>query len=113
SSDLEARGRRFESCQAHHPLFHVDSAHGNQAQRPSPHRELLGHDPPGAGAGRAPQALYFIADYHALTTLHAGDELRLHTREVAATWLALGLDPERSLLYRQSDVPEVMELAWI
>ncbi|MGH9481648.1 MAG: tryptophan--tRNA ligase, partial [Terriglobales bacterium] len=57
--------------------------------------------------------LYFIADYHALTTLHAGDQLRQHTREVAATWLALGLDPKHDLLYRQSDVPEVMELAWI
>jgi tryptophanyl-tRNA synthetase len=59
------------------------------------------------------RCLYFIADYHALTTLHNGDELRLHTREIAATWLALGLDPERMLLYRQSDVPEVPELAWI
>jgi len=59
------------------------------------------------------QGFYFIADYHALTTLHVGDQLRLHTREVAATWLALGLDPQRSLLYRQSDVPEATELAWI
>jgi tryptophanyl-tRNA synthetase len=59
------------------------------------------------------QCLYFIADYHALTTLHNGSELRSHSLSVAATWLALGLDPTRNLLYRQSDVPEVMELAWI
>ncbi len=59
------------------------------------------------------RCLYFIADYHALTTLHKGEELRQYTREIGATWLALGLDPERALLYRQSDVPEVMELAWI
>ncbi|HXR96595.1 MAG TPA: tryptophan--tRNA ligase [Terriglobales bacterium] len=59
------------------------------------------------------QCLYFIADYHALTTLHNGAELRAHSLSVAATWLALGLDPTRNLLYRQSDVPEVMELAWI
>jgi tryptophanyl-tRNA synthetase len=59
------------------------------------------------------EALYFIADYHALTTVHRRDELAALTREVAATWLAFGLDPERTLFYRQSDVPEVFELAWI
>lgn len=59
------------------------------------------------------QCLYFIADYHALTTLHEGKEIRANTLAVAATWLALGLDPETALLYRQSDVPEVMELNWI
>ncbi|HVB39350.1 MAG TPA: tryptophan--tRNA ligase [Terriglobales bacterium] len=62
------------------------------------------------------QCLYFIADYHALTTLHDGAALRANTAALAATWLALGLDvnaPEGALLYRQSDVPEVMELAWI
>lgn len=59
------------------------------------------------------RCLYFIADYHALTTIHDAKELRQLTREVAATWLALGLDPARVTLYRQSDVPEVFELAWI
>lgn len=58
-------------------------------------------------------ALYFIADYHALTTVTDPEELRFMSRDVAATWLALGLDPERALLYRQSDVPELFELAWI
>jgi tryptophanyl-tRNA synthetase len=58
-------------------------------------------------------ALYFIADYHAVTTVHDGAELAHLTREVAATWLAFGLDPERVLFYRQSDVPEIFELAWI
>ncbi|HWG37559.1 MAG TPA: tryptophan--tRNA ligase, partial [Terriglobales bacterium] len=84
--------------------------------KPSGHPHIgnyLGMIRPALALAERHQALYFIADYHALTTLHVGDELRLHTREVAATWLALGLDPERSLLYRQSDVPEVMELAWI
>jgi len=59
------------------------------------------------------RALYFIADYHALTTLHDGDALRELSAEMAATWLAVGLDPERALIYRQSDVPEVFELTWI
>ncbi len=59
------------------------------------------------------QTFYFIADYHALTTLHDGGELRRLTRVIAAAWLAFGLDPDRTLLYRQSDVPEIPELAWI
>lgn len=58
-------------------------------------------------------AMYFIADYHALTTVHDRARLAQLTREVAATWLALGLDPERVTFYRQSDVSEVFELAWI
>jgi tryptophanyl-tRNA synthetase len=62
-------------------------------------------------------AMYFIADHHALTTVHPPkhkpDELRRLTYEVAATWLAAGLDPERTLFYRQSDIPELFELSWI
>jgi tryptophanyl-tRNA synthetase len=62
-------------------------------------------------------AMYFIADYHALTTVHppehTPDELRRMTYEVAATWLAMGLDPDKVLFYRQSDIPELFELAWV
>jgi tryptophanyl-tRNA synthetase len=59
------------------------------------------------------EALYFIADYHALTLLRDGRRVSDLTYEVAATLLALGLDPALCALYRQSDVPEVCELAWI
>ena len=59
------------------------------------------------------RTLYFIADYHALTSVRAADDLRGYIRDVAATWLACGLDPERTLLYRQSDVPQVFELTWV
>ncbi|MBA3546803.1 MAG: tryptophan--tRNA ligase [Nannocystis sp.] len=59
------------------------------------------------------QALYFIADYHALTTLRNPEALRANVFESAVTYLALGLDPARALLFRQSDVPEVTELAWM
>jgi tryptophanyl-tRNA synthetase len=59
------------------------------------------------------EAMYFIADYHALTTIHDAKELRQLTYEVAATWLAMGLDPDKTLFYRQSDVPEIFELAWV
>jgi tryptophanyl-tRNA synthetase len=59
------------------------------------------------------EALYFIADYHALTSLHDPKALREHSRGVALDCLACGLDPERAALFRQSDVPQVAELAWI
>jgi tryptophanyl-tRNA synthetase len=59
------------------------------------------------------QAFYFIADLHALTTIHDAKVLQDYTREVALTYLALGLDPQRATLFRQSDVPEVAELTWL
>ena len=58
-------------------------------------------------------AMYFIADYHALTSVHDGKTMDHLTREVAATWIAFGLDPDKTLFYRQSDVPETFELSWI
>jgi tryptophanyl-tRNA synthetase len=59
------------------------------------------------------EAFYFIADYHALTTLHNPEALRENSRRVAVDFLASGLDPERAALFRQSDVPQVTELTWI
>jgi tryptophanyl-tRNA synthetase len=59
------------------------------------------------------ECFYFIADYHALTSLRDRAALREHTRDVALTYLAVGLDPQRSVFYRQSDVPEVTELSWL
>lgn len=59
------------------------------------------------------QALYFIADYHALTTVKKKKELEDLTYQVTATWLALGLNPDDVIFYRQSDIPEVFELSWI
>jgi tryptophanyl-tRNA synthetase len=61
---------------------------------------------------RAERTLYFIADYHALTSVQDRAEMNRLVYEVAATWLALGLDPNRCIFYRQSDIPEVFELAW-
>jgi len=58
------------------------------------------------------QAYYFIADYHALTTLRSKELIQRYTTEVTAAWLALGLDPQKTVLFKQSDVPEVCELAW-
>ncbi|MDB4931082.1 MAG: trpS [Myxococcaceae bacterium] len=58
------------------------------------------------------EAFYFVADYHALTTGRDPALLRRTSLEIAATFLALGLDPQRSVFFRQSDVPEVVELAW-
>ena len=59
------------------------------------------------------EAFYFIADYHALTTVRDATELRRDTYEIAAAYLACGLDPERAVVWRQSDVPEVCELTWL
>src|SRR5262249_30794467 len=59
------------------------------------------------------ETFYFIADYHALTSLRDPAALREHSGRVALDFLACGLDPERAALFRQSDVPQVTELAWI
>ena len=59
------------------------------------------------------ECFYFIADYHALTTLENKEELKEYTYYLASTWLACGLDPQKVVFFRQSDVPEVFELNWI
>jgi tryptophanyl-tRNA synthetase len=59
------------------------------------------------------ECFYFIADYHALTTVQEPVKLREYVRDVALTYLAFGVDPEKSTLFRQSDVPEVTELTWL
>ena len=59
------------------------------------------------------QGIYFIADYHSMTTVRNAEERRASVRDIALDYLACGLDPERAILYRQSDLPEVCELAWI
>jgi tryptophanyl-tRNA synthetase len=59
------------------------------------------------------EAYYFIADFHALTTVQNAAALRANVHELALDFLACGLDPARSVFFRQSDVPQVAELAWI
>jgi tryptophanyl-tRNA synthetase len=73
----------------------------------------LGMIRPALHLARNHTAFYFIADLHALTTITDKGRLRSLTYEVAAAWLALGLESSGAVLYRQSDVPEVCELAWI
>jgi tryptophanyl-tRNA synthetase len=70
---------------------------------------------PAIAASRRDDAdsFYFLADYHALVKNHDPDAVQRSSLEVAATWLALGLDTERSIFYRQSDIPEIPELMWI
>jgi tryptophanyl-tRNA synthetase len=68
---------------------------------------------PGIALQAEEEAFYFIADYHALTSLRDPKALRENSRRVALDFLACGLDPERAALFRQSDVPQVTELAWI
>jgi tryptophanyl-tRNA synthetase len=59
------------------------------------------------------EAFYFIADYHSMTSLFDASERRENTMDVALDFLACGLDPKKSVFFRQSDVPEVTELTWI
>ena len=59
------------------------------------------------------EAFYFVADYHALTTMRDADQVRDLVYDVTAYFLAFGLDPERAAFFRQSDIPEVTELTWM
>lgn len=59
------------------------------------------------------EAFFFLADYHGIIGCHDPAMIHESTKSIAATWLACGLDPERVTFYRQSDVPEIPELAWI
>ncbi|MCW8174333.1 tryptophan--tRNA ligase [Verminephrobacter aporrectodeae] len=59
------------------------------------------------------QSFYFLADYHALIKCEDPARIQRSTLEIAASWLAAGLDPERVTFYRQSDIPEIPELTWL
>jgi len=70
---------------------------------------------PAIAASKNPdaQSFYFLADYHALVKCQEPERIQQSTLEIAATWLALGLDPEKVYFYRQSDIPEIAELTWL
>ena len=59
------------------------------------------------------EAYYFIADYHSMTSVFDAEERRKNTQDVALDFLACGLDPAKSIFFKQSDVPEVTELTWL
>ena len=59
------------------------------------------------------ESYYFIADYHALTAVRDPKKFKEDVYNIAATWLALGLDPDKAIFFKQSDVPETFELSWI
>jgi tryptophanyl-tRNA synthetase len=73
----------------------------------------LGAIRPALRLAESHRSIYFIADYHALTSERDPKRLQQQVYDVAAAWLACGLDPKRTLIYRQSDVIEVFELSWI
>lgn len=66
-----------------------------------------------ASQGADVQSFYFLADFHALIKCHDPALVHQSTREIAATWLALGLNTDNAIFYRQSDVPEIPQLCWI
>ena len=59
------------------------------------------------------KSFFFLADYHSIIKCSDPKQVHESTKAIAATWLACGLDPEKVVFYRQSDVPEIPELAWI
>jgi len=69
---------------------------------------------PAVAASRQPgaESFYFLADYHALIKVQDPSRVQRSTLEIAATWLACGLDPDKVWFYRQSDIPEIPELTW-
>ena len=75
---------------------------------------LLGAIEPAIAMANDPknESFLFIADMHSLTQIKDGEELSDNTYAVAATWLAMGLDTDKTVFYRQSDVPETTELSW-
>jgi tryptophanyl-tRNA synthetase len=76
---------------------------------------FVGSIRPSVAASRLPgvQSFYFLADYHALIKCDEPARIQRSTLEIAASWLASGLDPERVMFYRQSDIPEIPELTWL
>jgi tryptophanyl-tRNA synthetase len=70
---------------------------------------------PGIAASKDPSTehFYFLADYHSLAKNEDPDKIARSTLEIAASWMALGLDTDRAFFYRQSDIPEIPELTWI
>ena len=65
-----------------------------------------------ASRNSATQGFYFLADYHALIKCDEPARIQRSTLEIAASWIAAGLDPDRVMFYRQSDIPEIPELTW-
>jgi tryptophanyl-tRNA synthetase len=76
---------------------------------------ILGAIQPAIRFSQQPEndSIFFIADYHSLTTIKSAAERIHNIRSVAATWIAFGFDYEKNILFRQSDVKEVLELTWI
>ncbi len=76
---------------------------------------FVGSIRPSVAASRTPgvQSFYFLADYHALIKCEDPALIQRSTLEIAASWLAAGLDPDKVMFYRQSDIPEIPELTWL
>ena len=73
---------------------------------------ILGAIIPAVELSKKFESFFFIADWHAITTVRDADTLKKNTLATAAAWLAFGLDTSTNILYRQSDVPQVTELMW-
>src|SRR3989442_2450298 len=95
------------------PATSISIVSGIQPSGPLHLGNYFGIIRPAAAFPTRGQEFYFVADLHALTTVRDPQALRQYTRDAALDLMAAGLDPTRAVLFRQSDVPEVTELAWI
>lgn len=108
-----------ESCQQktkHDAMNHTKRSLTGITTTGSPHLgNYVGAIKPAIQASRDPgmESYYFLADYHALVKCFEPERVQQSTLEIAASWLALGLDPDTSVFYRQSDIPEIPELTWL
>lgn len=101
-------------CDGHGNVWAVKTSLTGIKPTGTPHiGNYLGAIKPALELAEGSRSLYFIADYHAFTANHDPASMRRDAYDVAATWLACGLDPKKTVLYRQSDVIEVFELMWI
>ena len=99
----------------HHPLQQLTRVLTGITTTGTPHLgNYVGAIRPTVQASRnsATQGFYFLADYHALIKCDDPARIQRSTLEIAASWIAAGLDPERVMFYRQSDIPEIPELTW-
>ena len=96
------------------PLLSASSPASPPPARPTWATTSAPSGPPSQASRRAgTENFYFLADYHALIKCDEPARMQRSTLEIAACWLAVGLDPERVLFYRQSDIPEIPELTWL
>ena len=98
---------------SHHPIMAIRTLTGITPSGTLHVGNFFGAMRPAIAAQDHGECYYFIADYHSLTSVFDPEVRRQNSLGIALDWLACGLDPAKSVFWRQSDVPEVCELTWL